>query len=73
MFVFLIMRAQICLVVCCAQCGKVGAWERAKGIVADMRADGITPTVFTYSSLINAYSKVGVPVLVQYREHVSHT
>lgn len=44
---------------CCAQCGKVGAWERAKSIIVDMRADGIAPTVFTYSSLINAYSKVG--------------
>ena len=47
-----------CLVVCSEQCGKVGAWERAKSIIVDMRADGIAPTVFTYSSLINAYSKV---------------
>lgn len=48
-----------CVVACCEQCGKVGAWERAKSIIVDMRAEGISPTVFTYSSLINAYSKVG--------------
>lgn len=40
------------------QCGKAGEWQRGKAIMVEMKADGISPNVFSFGSLINACGKV---------------
>lgn len=39
--------------------GSCGEWERAVGLLDDMRARGLTPDVVTYSSLVSACQKAG--------------
>jgi len=40
-------------------CNKGGLWERALGLMAEMRAAGVAPNVITYNALIRACGKSG--------------
>lgn len=39
--------------------GSCGDWERALGLLKDMRDRGLTPDVVTYSALVSACEKAG--------------
>lgn len=39
--------------------GSCGEWERAVGLLEDMRERGLKPDVVTYSALISACQKAG--------------
>ena len=39
--------------------GSCGEWERALGLLDDMRVRGLTPDVITYSALVSACQKAG--------------
>lgn len=40
------------------QCGKAGEWRRGLMIMAELKADGIVPNVFSFGSLMHACGKV---------------
>lgn len=39
--------------------GSCGDWERALGLLKDMRDRGLTPDVVTYTALVSACEKAG--------------
>lgn len=45
--------------------GSCGEWERAMGLLSDMRQRGLTPDVVSYTALISACEKSG-QVMVAY-------
>lgn len=51
--------------------GSCGEWERAIGLLDDMRATGLKPDVVTYSTLVGACEKAGQVTLKLHDSGVS--
>lgn len=46
--------------------GSCGEWERAIGLLDDMREKGLKPDVVTYSALVSSCEKAGQVLLVTF-------
>ena len=60
-----------------AACEKGGAWQRAIGVLTQMRADGLTPGVRAYTAAISSCASAGeAPMALEARcrrdDSVSH-